>query len=134
MAQVPETRPVAMDRSLPPANDIRPMVGVYYDAAGNPQRAYMYAPPPPAVIALGGGGGAAPSSFRTVTPSDTVALPAGTQGLRFATAQTTLSIKGINDTTAVAMGPQAAGTTLMGAFGFVMATGTAPGTGIVALI
>lgn len=119
MALTPESSPSWQGiGSLKPANTITPQTAVTYDAAGIPHQAYV---------------AALPTSFRAVSPSDTVALPTGVQGLRFATAQTTLSVKGINDTTAVAIGPQAAGTTLAGAFAFVMATGTAPGTGIVAV-
>lgn len=133
MATVPENRPAWQSTSLKPANDIQPQVGVYYDATGIPQRAYMLAPPPPG-YAGPSAGTEAPASFVAVTPSDSVALPAGVQGLLFATAQTTLSVRGINNPTAVAIGPQAAGSVLRGQFAFVMSTGTAPGTGIVALI
>lgn len=118
--------------SLRPATDIQPQVGIYYDAVGNPHQAYL-----PAYVNASGQpsappGSVAPSSFVAVTPSDSVAQPA-MQGLYFATAQTTLSVKGLGNSTAVAMGPQAQGTILRGQFGFVMATGTSPGTGIVAV-
>lgn len=76
MALTPETRPASMNTSLPPANDIRPMVGVYYDAAGNPQRNYMSAPPPGA----SGQDGAA-SNAVAVTPSDSVNLASPARSL-----------------------------------------------------
>jgi hypothetical protein len=92
MAQVPETRPVAMDRSLPPANDIRPQVGVYYDAAGNPQRAYMYAPPPGT-----SGSDVAASNAVAVSPSDSVNL---------ATPSRSLYVGGAGNVTVVTVGGQ----------------------------
>lgn len=120
MALTPETRPLWQNiGTLKPANTITPETGVFYDTSGIPHQAYIPAPP---------------GTFLPVTPSDTVPLPAGVQGLLFATAQTTLSVRGINNPTAVAIGPQAAGTVLRGQFAFVMTTGTAPGTGIVALL
>jgi len=132
MAQVPETRPVAMDRSLKPANDIQPQVGVYYDSAGNPQRAYMLAPPPPGYVGSTGGT-EAPSSFVAVTPSDTTALPTGMQGLWVGGAGN-LYVKGLNDSAAVALLAVPAGTLIRGQFSRVMSTGPTTATNIVALI
>lgn len=62
-------------------------------------------------------------SFRAVTPSDTVPLDAGCRGL-FVVATGTVTVKGVFDGAAVSLGTQAAGVTIPGRFGFVMATGT----------
>lgn len=66
----PEARPAWQSwGGLKPAADITPQVGVYYDAAGIPHQAYMYAPPP----GVSSNDGAA-SNAVAVTPSDSVNL------------------------------------------------------------
>lgn len=125
MALTPETRPLNRNPSLAPAQDIIPQVGVYYDALGTPQRAYMLAPPPPNAIPAGSGA-AAPTTFSAVTPSDTVPLPPGVQGLYVSanSGAQVLWARGIGNPTAVSLGSPPAGTTIRGQFQYVMAATT----------
>lgn len=129
MALTPETLAPWAPNTLKQPNDIQPQVGVYYDAAGLPQRAYMEAPPPPGVTSASLGA-AAPGKFAAVTPSDTTALPSGIQGL-WVGGLGTLVVKGLDGVTASFLAVPA-GTLIRGQFTRVMAATTA--TNIVALV
>lgn len=77
MALVPESRPSWQSwGNLPPASDIRPQTGVYYDAAGVPHVNYMQAPPPGISSADGSAANAT-----NVTPSDSVNLASPSRAL-----------------------------------------------------
>jgi hypothetical protein len=129
MALTPESRPIWQSTSLPPANDIQPQVGVYYDAAGRPQRAYMLAPPPPGYTGPTAGT-EAPSAFSAITPSDSTVLPSGIQGVWVGGAGN-LVVKGLDGVTATFTAVPA-GTLIRGQFTRVMAATTA--TSLVALV
>jgi len=132
VALTPEIRPVNRNPNLAPANTIRPQVGVWYDSNGTPHHAYMEAPPPPGAGGSVTTGATPPSTFYPVTPSDSVALPAGVQSL-YVGGTGTLSVRGTGNTTAVSLGTVPAGTTIRGSFSYVMATGTTA-TNIVAMV
>jgi hypothetical protein len=63
-------------------------------------------------------------SWRAVTPSDTIPLDPGCVGL-FVSVAGTVSVKGLTDAVAVALGAQPLGATIPGRFSYVMSTGTA---------
>jgi hypothetical protein len=130
MALTPEARPAWQSSgNLPPATDIRPMTGVWYDAAGIAHVSYMEAPPPPGITSPSLGA-AAPGSFSAVTKSDTTLLPTGVQSLWVGGAGNVV-VQGIDGVTATFTAVPA-GTLLRGQFTRVMAATTA--TNIVALV
>lgn len=110
MALTPESRPVGYPyTSLKPATDIQPIVGVYYDALGNPQRAYISAD------------GSAANAV-TVSPSDSVALAVPARALYIGTAGNVAVITVAGQTVTFKNVPNA--TTLPVQVAFVKASGT----------
>jgi hypothetical protein len=130
MALTPESRPAWQSwGNLRPASDIQPMVGVYYDAAGNPHQAYVAAYQNAAGQSAMAPGSVAPSAFAAVTPSDSTVLPVGMQSLWVGGAGN-LVVKGLDGVTATFTAVPA-GTLVRGQFTRVMAATTA--TNIVAM-
>lgn len=131
MALTPEAATPNRNPGIAPARDIRPQTGVYYDAAGSPQVAYMAATVNAAGQAAPAVGSSAPASFAAVTPNDATILPAGVQGL-WVGGTGNLAVRGINDAAPVTLLAVPAGTFIRGQFARVYSTNTTA-TNIVAV-
>jgi hypothetical protein len=93
----------------------------------NPTVTRFAARPPEALpsvnLFLAAPASAGPSSFQSVTPSDTAPLPNGNQGL-WVGGVGNVAVRGLTDKIGVTLLAVAAGTYLRGRFGYCLATGT----------